>query len=93
VPDDVLDTAIGEPPLSPSAHPERAVREPARVARPYGPVVLTQPPWTSEISPEPRELVAGRAGPGAERGAPGPALLTWRHETHITERAASAGVA
>ncbi|HEU4563021.1 MAG TPA: class I SAM-dependent methyltransferase [Gemmatimonadaceae bacterium] len=60
--DEVFDIAVGEPALSAADDPERAIRELVRVTRPMGPIVLLQPTWSSEISPEARELVVERLG-------------------------------
>lgn len=60
--DAVFDIAIGEPPLSAAADPERAVRELVRVTKPMGSVVLLQPTWTSETPAEARELIVERLG-------------------------------
>lgn len=60
--DAVFHIAIGEPALSASADPERAVAELARVTVPMGTVVLLQPTWTSEIADADREAVMERLG-------------------------------
>lgn len=58
----VFDIAIGEPALSSSGDPARAVSELVRVTKPMGPVVLLQPTWSSEISLGARELLIERLG-------------------------------
>lgn len=56
----VFDAAIGEPALASAADPVRAVAELVRVTRPMGVVVLLQPTWSSEISPQTRQLLVER---------------------------------
>ncbi len=58
----VFDIAIGEPALSSSGDPARAVAELVRVTKPMGPVVLLQPTWSSDISVGARELLIERLG-------------------------------
>jgi hypothetical protein len=58
----VFDIAVGEPALSSSGDPARAVNELVRVTKPMGPVVLLQPTWSSEISMGARELLVERLG-------------------------------
>ncbi|HJU69904.1 MAG TPA: class I SAM-dependent methyltransferase [Gemmatimonadaceae bacterium] len=58
----VFDIAIGEPALSSSTDPARAVGELVRVTKPMGPVVLLQPTWSSDISMGARELLIERLG-------------------------------
>jgi SAM-dependent methyltransferase len=58
----VFDIAIGEPALSSSGNPSRAVSELVRVTKAMGPVVLLQPTWSSEISVGARELLVERLG-------------------------------
>jgi SAM-dependent methyltransferase len=58
----VFDVAIGDPPVSASDDPERAVAELVRVVKPMGIVVLLQPTWTSEIAREAREAIVDRLG-------------------------------
>ena len=58
----VFDIAVGEPALSSSSEPARAVAELVRVTKPMGPVVLLQPTWSSDISVGARELLVERLG-------------------------------
>ena len=58
----VFDAAVAEPVLAAAASPERAVEELARVVRPLGAVVLLQLSWSSELSPDTRDLVVERLG-------------------------------
>ena len=60
--DGTFDVAIGEIGLATSADPARAVRELARVTRPYGCVVLVQLIWTGNVDPSRREILVGALG-------------------------------
>jgi SAM-dependent methyltransferase len=57
-----FDVAIGEIGLAALADPARAVAELARVARPYGCVVLVQLIWTGNVDPERREILVRHLG-------------------------------
>lgn len=58
----VFDAAVGEPVLAAAAHAARAVAELVRVTKPMGAVVLLQLTWSSDLSPEARELLVERLG-------------------------------
>ena len=58
----VFDIAVGEPALSSSSDPARAIAELVRVTKAMGPVVLLQPTWSSDISVGARELLVERLG-------------------------------
>jgi 2-polyprenyl-3-methyl-5-hydroxy-6-metoxy-1,4-benzoquinol methylase len=58
----VFDAVIGNPALSAAKDPARAVAELGRVVRPMGQLLLIQPTWSAEMSPEARELVVERLG-------------------------------
>jgi len=60
--DDVFDVAIGEVALGAYFDPAAAVRELARVTRPYGTVVLVQLIWTGNVEPEAREALVQHLG-------------------------------
>ncbi|HET7620531.1 MAG TPA: class I SAM-dependent methyltransferase [Gemmatimonadaceae bacterium] len=60
--DEMFDIAIGEPPLSAAADPQRAVSELVRVTKPMGSIILLQPSWTSEIPSDSRDLIVERLG-------------------------------
>ena len=60
--DGIFDLAIGEIGLAASADPARAVRELARVTRPFGCVVLVQLIWTGNVDPERREILVRHLG-------------------------------
>jgi SAM-dependent methyltransferase len=57
-----FDVTIGEIGLAASADPERAVRELARVTRPFGCVVLVQLIWTGNVDAERRETLVAHLG-------------------------------
>ncbi|HEX5437378.1 MAG TPA: methyltransferase domain-containing protein [Gemmatimonadaceae bacterium] len=59
---EVFDIAIGEPALSATADPARAVDELVRVTRPMGSIILLQPSWSSEVAEHERELIVERLG-------------------------------
>ena len=60
--DAVFDSAIGEPPLSASTDPAKAIGELVRVTKPFGSIVLLQPTWSSELRTSARELLVERLG-------------------------------
>jgi len=60
--DAVFDVAIGEPAVASAADEALAVAELVRVTKPMGHVCLLQLTWSSEISPEVRELLVERLG-------------------------------
>lgn len=60
--DGIFDVTIGEIGLAALADPARAVRELARVTKPFGCVVLVQLIWTGNIDPERREILVQHLG-------------------------------
>jgi len=60
--DAVFDVAVGEPAVAAAADEAVAVAELVRVTKPMGRVCLLQLTWSSEISPEVRELLVERLG-------------------------------
>lgn len=60
--DGIFDVAIGEIGLAALADPARAVRELARVTKPYGSVVLVQLIWTGNVDPARREILVQHLG-------------------------------
>ncbi|HUF28962.1 MAG TPA: methyltransferase domain-containing protein [Gemmatimonadaceae bacterium] len=60
--DEVFDAAIGEPTLSASTEPLKAISELVRVTKPFGSIVLMQPTWSSELRTSARELLVERLG-------------------------------
>lgn len=60
--DGIFDVTIGEIGLAALADPARAVRELARVTKPFGCVVLVQLIWTGNVDPERREILVQHLG-------------------------------
>jgi SAM-dependent methyltransferase len=60
--DAVFDVAIGELGLGAAADPAGAVRELARVTKPFGCVVLVQLSWTRSVEPARREVLVAHLG-------------------------------
>ncbi|MEX2581902.1 MAG: methyltransferase domain-containing protein [Gemmatimonadota bacterium] len=60
--DDVFDVSIGEVGLATSSDPATAIRELARVTRPFGYVILVQLVWTGNIPEDRREALVQHLG-------------------------------
>lgn len=60
--DDVFDVSVGEVGLATSADPATAIRELARVTRPFGYVVLVQLVWTGNVPEDRREALVQHLG-------------------------------